>query len=160
MSRIREAAEKLIQALSVCHTCSAELIPHGNGYTYCEDSCSADCEEHDEPNCPEDLDSLVRNLRGALADKQPGLETDAAELKAWRDIAMYNVKIDASRTCIDYDPAGSTYDHEPNKDEMELWSKVGVTRDDLGFTIGCSMPSYFYIKPEKAQAIRDGGMKL
>lgn len=64
-----EAAAILAAAMETCHLCQTTLLVE-DGPMHCEDGCSWDCEEHEEPSCVP-LSSLHGNLKRALAAITP-----------------------------------------------------------------------------------------
>lgn len=59
-----ESSALLIAAMETCHICGGELLI-SEGPPHCEDSCSWDCEEHDEPACT-GIDVLHANAKRAI----------------------------------------------------------------------------------------------
>lgn len=66
--RMRDAAEKLIYALEVCHICTGVLSLEDAEPAHCE-NCSYDCDEHEAPSCTP-LYDYVRNLKWAIRAKE------------------------------------------------------------------------------------------
>lgn len=72
---LRKAADALLAAMETCHICGATLSLD-IGPVHCEDSCSSDCSEHEEPNCVS-VDVLYARVRAALSSI--GVEVELAE---------------------------------------------------------------------------------
>jgi hypothetical protein len=58
------AAKALVLAMETCHICSGTVLLD-EWPVHCED-CSADCEEHEPPDCPT-IQSLHAALKKALS---------------------------------------------------------------------------------------------
>lgn len=63
MTALRSAAVALVTAMETCHQCGTTLLVD-EPISHCEDGCSSDCDDHDEPNCPSiyDLHLALKRL--------------------------------------------------------------------------------------------------
>ena len=60
---VLDAARRLVDAMDTCHVCRAKLLVDDTP-VHCEDGCSYNCEDHEEPDC-----AGIDVLHGAL-DKE------------------------------------------------------------------------------------------
>jgi hypothetical protein len=68
---LREKGQALLDALENCHICGA-LLHVQREPAHCRD-CSANCEDHHQPDCPR-FGDLIDALRKVIADTQAGKE--------------------------------------------------------------------------------------
>lgn len=68
-----EALQAIVQGLSNCHFCGAELFSE-RGAAHCED-CPSGCESHGAPDCPQEYELIAKARAAITATTAPPQET-------------------------------------------------------------------------------------
>ncbi len=95
---------------------------------------------------------LSDELRDSIADAirqayQDGLANNRSTLEAWINLAMEFAasNLPCERRCVDFDPAGNTYEVAPARRVIELWRAVLPSISQEDFLISCWSDGAMYL---------------